>query len=328
MNIGILGAARINRTALIAPARHTARVDIVAIAAREPARATAYAQRRGIPIVHDTYDALLRDPSIDAVYIPLPVALHGTWTLAAIAAGKHVLCEKPFTANADEAREVDAAAVGAGLVVMEAHHTSFHPFTTRMREIVRSGMLGDIRRASAWFHAPIPPGGNIRWNPRLGGGSLMDLGCYPVRLIRDVIGEPTVRSAVALRRGDIDRRITAHLDIDGAEAVVDCGMWSSRGLGAGFIVQGSRGRMRVISPYHPQFGGRLRVDGPGVRVREWADRKSTYRYQLEAFRDAVENGDTRSGNSGEAVSTMRILDDIYRAAGMAPRQPVPRDRPA
>jgi predicted dehydrogenase len=206
--------------------------------------------------------------------------------------------------------------------VMEAHHTSFHPFTARLRDVVHSGALGDIRSASASFHAPIPPGKDIRWNPRLGGGSLMDLGVYPVRLIRDVLGEPTVRSAVALRRGAIDRRMTAHLDIDGVDAVVDCGMWSSRILGAGFEVIGSRARLRVTSPFHPQYGGRIRIDGPGVRRRERADRKSTYRFQLEAFRDAVLAGTEGLHGVDEAIATMTVVDDIYRTAGMNPRQPL------
>jgi predicted dehydrogenase len=150
----------------------------------------------------------------------------------------------------------------------------------------------------------------------------MDLGVYPVRLIRDVIGEPTVRSAVALRRGDIDRRMTAHLDIEGIDARVDCGMWSSRPFALGFEVVGSRARMRVAWPYHPQAGGRIRIDGPQVRRRERAERKSSYRYQLEAFRDAIAAGVENLHGVDEAVATMDVVDDIYRASGMNPRQPL------
>jgi predicted dehydrogenase len=115
--------------------------------------------------------------------------------------------------------------------------------------------------------------------------------------------------------------MTAHLDVGGVDATVDCGMWSARVLGAGFEVAGSQARMRVTSPFHPQLAGRLSVDGPGVRVRESADRKSTYRYQLEAFRDAVRHGRPFAGSTSEAVATMQVIDDIYRAAGMAPRRP-------
>ena len=307
VRIGVLGAARINRGALFGPAGRTVGVEVWAIAARDPERARVAARRSGIPIVHPSYDAMLEDPAIDAVYIPLPAALHGTWTMAAISAGKHVLCEKPFTANADEARLVRDAAAGSGLVVMEAHHTSFHPFTARLREVVRSGDLGEIRTASAWLHSPIRPGSDIRWDPRLGGGSLMDLGVYPVRLLRDMFGEPVVRSAVALRRGDIDRRMTARLDFSGVDAAVDCGMWSSRVMGAGFEVTGSRARMRVAWPYHPQIGGKLRIDGPGIRRRERADHKGSYRYQLEAFRDAIVSGDPSIASVDQAIATMTSL---------------------
>lgn len=187
---------------------------------------------------------------------------------------------------------------------------------------MHSGELGDVRSVSAWFHAPIRPGKDIRWDPRLGGGSMMDLGVYPVRLLRDVVGEPTVRSATALRRGDIDRRMTAHLDIDGVDVVVDCGMWSSRLLGSGFEVIGSHARMRVAWPYHPQIGGRIRIDGPGVRRRERAGRKGSYRYQLEAFRDAIVSGEPNLDGVDEAVATMTLIDGIYRASGMKPRQPL------
>lgn len=322
LRIGVLGAAHITSGALLSPARRVEGVEVSAIAARDPERAATYARRRGIPTVHGTYQSLLDDPAVDAVYIPLPAALHGTWTRAAIAAGKHVLCEKPFTANADEAREVEAAAEGSGLVVMEAHHTSFHPFTARVRDIIASGMLGEPRSARAWFHAPIPPGDDIRWNPRLGGGSLMDLGCYPVRFVRDVLGEPTVRSASALTRGAIDRRMTGLLDVGATEVTIDCGMWSSGALGSGFTLDGSAGRLRVAWPYHPQLAGRVRVDGAGVRLRERADRASTYRFQLEAFRDAVLHGGPNAGSPGEAVATMAVIDDLYRAAGMTPRQPL------
>lgn len=320
LRMGILGAARINRTAVLSPAHKTDGVEVVAIAARDTERAAFYARRHRIPVVHQSYDAMLADPDIDAVYVPLPAALHGTWTLAAVHAGKHVLCEKPFTANAAEARAVEAAAAASGLVVMEAHHPSTHPFTARIREVVRSGILGEIHTASAWFHAPIPPGRDIRWNPALGGGSLMDLGCYPVRLIRDVLGEPVVTGAIALRRGDIDRRMTGSLAVGRVSVTVDCGMWSSRVLGAGLIIEGDAARLHVSGPFHPQLGGRLRVDGPGVSLRARADSKSTYRYQLETFRDCVTSNRANPCDPRQAVRTMQIIDDMYRQAGMTPRR--------
>jgi predicted dehydrogenase len=146
MRIGVLGAARIAPAALLRPARVVDGVEVGAVAARDRGRASAFAAKHGVATVHDSYADLLADPSLDAVYVPLPNGRHAEWTLAAIAAGKHVLCEKPFTANAEQARQVAAAAEGAGVVVMEAFHYRYHPLAQRMVDIVRSGELGRIRR--------------------------------------------------------------------------------------------------------------------------------------------------------------------------------------
>src|ERR1700737_102197 len=146
IRMGVLGAAKIVPSALIKPARANPDVEVVAVAARDPQRAAAFAAKHGIPTVHPTYEALLADDSLDAVYVPLPNALHGLWTIAALEAGRHVLCEKPFTANAVEAQLVADAAASSGLVVMEAFHWRYHPVAARMVEIVRGGELGELRR--------------------------------------------------------------------------------------------------------------------------------------------------------------------------------------
>ena len=141
-----------------------------------------------IPRVVRTYEELVADPEIDAVYIPLPNGLHGHWTLAAMAAGKHVLCEKPFTADAAEARTVAGAATTSGLVVAEAFHYRYHPLAARLEEIVRSGELGPLRHIEVAFSAPIPMRGDIRYRLDLAGGALMDMGCYTVSLLRLLAG--------------------------------------------------------------------------------------------------------------------------------------------
>src|SRR3954449_1959347 len=145
LRIGVLGAARIAPAALVRPAKHVPDVTVAAIAARDPARAQKFANKHGIAKTHTSYAALIDDPDINAVYIPLPNGLHAAWTLRAIAAGKHVLCEKPFTSNEKEAREVADAAATSGLVVMEAFHYRYHPLAERMRGIVHGGELGEIR---------------------------------------------------------------------------------------------------------------------------------------------------------------------------------------
>ena len=147
IRIGILGAARIAPLALVNPAKGHTEVEVAAVAARDASRGRAFAAKHRIPRVHESYDALIADPDLNAVYIPLPNGLHGRWTRAALAAGKHVLCEKPFTANAAEAREIAELAANSDRVVMEAFHYRYHPLTRRVEEIIASGELGAL---SGW----------------------------------------------------------------------------------------------------------------------------------------------------------------------------------
>src|SRR5215207_627011 len=155
IRMGVLGAAAIVPVALMGPARSIPEVQVTAIAARDPQRARSFARRYKIPRVHQTYEDLLQDPEIDAIYNPLPNGLHAEWTIKALEAGKHVLCEKPFTSNATEARAVAAVAERTGLVVMEAFHYRYHPLMIRAVEVARSGELGELRFVEAWLQAPL-----------------------------------------------------------------------------------------------------------------------------------------------------------------------------
>lgn len=320
VRIGILGAARITASALLRPARDLGSVSVEAVAARDPHRAATYASRHGLPKAHSSYEALLADPNVDAVYIPLPAALHAQWTLAALEAGKHVLCEKPFTSNAADAEHVAAAAAASGLVTMEAYHTAHHPFMTRLQDIVASGVLGEVREASAEFCVPIPPGRDIRWNVDLGGGGLLDVGYYPVRLLRDLFGkEPVIAEATAKARGGIDTSLTARLEFPGGPtASVSCALWSWSLFRANIDLRGTQGRLRMFMPYH-QHNSRVRIEANGRKWSEVAHRRSTYSYQLEAFAAAVRSGASVDTGPVEAVGQLRVLDGIYRAAGMQAR---------
>ena len=230
LRIGVLGAARITPIALVKPARRTGRAQVTAVAARDRGRASEFARKQGIPRVLDNYADLVNDPDIDAVYNPLPNGLHGYWTIAALKAGKHVLCEKPFTANADEARsvaEVDNA--NPGVVVMEAFHYQYHPLAKRLVEIVRSGELGTIRNVDVAFSAPLWKKGDIRYQLALAGGATMDMGCYPISLLRLLAPGPRVISAEAkLSSPGVDRAMDAHFSLpDGGSAHVGCSMFST-----------------------------------------------------------------------------------------------------
>ncbi|MBB5806005.1 putative dehydrogenase [Saccharothrix ecbatanensis] len=258
---------------------------------------------------------------MDAVYIPLPNGLHGKWTLAALAAGKHVLCEKPFAANADEAAEVAAAARKSGLVVMEAFHYRYHPLALRLPEVVAE--LGELRHVEARLCFPLPRFKDIRYSLELAGGALMDAGCYAVNLVRMLGGEPEVRSARALvKEPGVDRAMRAELKFtEGHTGTVVTSMWSRSLLRLSAKVLGANGSMRVFNPFAPQFGHRLTVKLDGHRRVETFERRPSYEYQLDAFADAVLHGKQFPTTADDAVATMRVVDDIYRAAGLPIRQP-------
>ncbi|MEV0726968.1 Gfo/Idh/MocA family oxidoreductase [Micromonospora purpureochromogenes] len=320
--IGIIGAAQIVRKGLLLPASKVCGVTVTAVAARDPARARAYAAKHGIPRVHDSYEALLADPDIDAVYVPAPAALHARWTMAVINAGKHALVEKPFAANATEAEQVAAVAAGSTRVVMEAYHTGHHPLTARLREILASGAVGRVLSARATFYVPIPPGRNIRWNLTLGGGCLLDVGYYPVRLLRELFGEATVAYADAREQNGLDRYMEAELTFpDGVRGTVISSMWTRHLFGSSLQIEGEKGRMGVSWPYHPHVAAWIKVRAEGRTHKERADRTATYTYQLRAFREAILNHGPVITDAAAAVRQMQMLDAIYLASGMQPRCP-------
>jgi len=324
VKIGVLGAARIAPAALLRPARLVDDVEVTAVAARDRGRAEGFATRHVVPTVHDSYADLLADPSLDAVYIPLPNGLHARWTLAAIEAGKHVLCEKPFTANAAQAREVAAAADKSGLVVMEAFHYRYHPLARRMAEIVHSGELGRIRRVSTAMCFPLPRFGDIRYDYDLAGGALMDAGCYAVHCLRLLSpGEPGVTSATArtLRRDRrIDRAMTARFALpDGAIGEVRTSMWSATLLRIRAEVVGELGTLRVTNFVAPQFFSRFTAVVDGRRRRERFTGEASYTHQLRAFAAAVRGEPANLTPPADSVATMALIDDIYAAAGLPRR---------
>jgi predicted dehydrogenase len=319
VRIGTLGAARITPNALIKPARAVADAEIVAVAARDRTRAEAFAAQHGIPRVHGSYDDLIDDPEIDAIYNPLPNNLHAPWTLRAIAAGKHVLCEKPFTSNAAEAEEVAAAADAAPeLVVMEAFHYRYHPLVARMLELIGDGAVGNVRHIRTAMCFPLLSGKDIRWQLGLAGGALMDAGCYAVHLLRTLAAaEPeVVRAKARLRSPGVDRRIRADVRFsDGRTGRVTTSMLSSTVVNVSARVVGDKGEIRVVNPYAPHLFHRLKVNGRRVRVSG----DPTYTHQLRAFTGAVLRGEPILTPPPDAVANMKVIDAIYRAAGLEPR---------
>jgi predicted dehydrogenase len=326
LRIGILGAARIAPMALVRPARGLAGVEVAAVAARDPARARRFAARHGVPRVHASYAALVDDPELDAVYNPLPNALHAAWTIRALEAGKHVLCEKPLASNAEEAERMAAAARACGRRLVEAFHWRYHPLAERLREIVAGGELGAVRHLETELVIPLLLPRDIRWRLDLAGGATMDVGCYTVHMLRTLAGaEPEVVSAQAreLRPG-VDRWMRAEMRFaDGRTGRITCALLSARVLRTRARVVGEAGALEVTNPLAPHLFHRLRVRGTrGVR-RERVDGRSTYRHQLEAFAAAVRDGTPLPTDPDDAVANMRVIDAVYDAAGLPRRGAAP-----
>jgi predicted dehydrogenase len=324
VQIGVLGAARIAPTALIRPAKTNADVVVAAVAARDVSRARAFAVKHGIARVHDSYEALIADPDLDAVYNPLPNGLHGRWTRAALAAGKHVLCEKPFTANAAEAREIAELAAKSDRVVMEAFHYRYHPLALRIEEIIASGELGKLERVEASLCFPLPNSSDIRYNYSLAGGATMDAGCYAVHMVRTFGGStPEVVSAQPkLRDPRVDRAMTAEVRFaEGHTGRIRCSMWSPRLLEISAHVVGDQGELHALNPVLPQLYHRLSVrSSTGKRVEHFP-RRASYAYQLDAFAAAVLRGEPVKTTPEDAIENMTVVDAIYRTAGLPLREP-------
>lgn len=322
LRIGILGAARITPGALVRPAKKVPEVAVAAIAARDPERARAFALKHGIGRVHSSYDELIADPDLAAVYVPLPNSLHEEWTLKALEAGKHVLCEKPFTSNAAEAQRVSKEAASSGLVVMEAFHDRYHPLAERMKHLVDSGVLGEIRHIATTMCILLPLKNDIRYRYELAGGATMDTGCYAIHQLRFLAGaEPEVIAASAkLARPYVDRWMQAEFRFpDGRTGRMTCALWSARLFDLSIRVSGTDGELRVFNPTQPRLFSSMRIKAKSRIARERVRGDATYVYQLRAFAAACLDGKPVPTGPGDAVANMAVIDEVYRAAGLPVR---------
>lgn len=316
--VGVLGASRIVPKALLAPA--VGLVDVCAVAARDADRARAYADTHGIAEAYGSYEALLERPDIDAVYVALPAAAHAEWTLAALSAKKHVLCEKPFGLAVGEAEACVARARAEGLLLMEAHHWRYHPLAQPFREALLA--LGPILEARTVFDAPIRSG-NIRLDPALGAGVLLDFGCYNVQWLALASGDeqPEVVEALAVEgEAGVDLCFRATLrSASGAHLTLSCDMRPEVTFVAFIEVLGERGKVTFENPLNGE-DARVIVEQDGVpQVRYDAGGPSTYRCQLEAFALALKDGTEPATCGASIINTQATLDRLYRAAGLAPR---------
>jgi predicted dehydrogenase len=312
---GVLGVANIAVRAVIPALQRAGNGRLVAIASRTAERARDAAQRLEIPRGHASYEALLANPQVDAVYIPLPNSLHREWTIRAAEAGKHVLCEKPLAPAAADCEAMIAACRRAGVVLMEAFMYRFHPRTLRVAQLVREGALGDVRLVRASFTFRVQSPENIRLQPHLGGGALYDVGCYGVNISRLVLGEP--RSVTAFGHvgaSGVDEVLGAVLQFDGDRlAVVDCGLTVSRRQE--YEVVGTEGAMSVPLAFLPGTSDceiRL-VKGSEASVLTIPG-INQYQLMVEHFADVVAGRSPLALPLEDAVANLRAIEAILRSA--------------
>ncbi|KAF8659830.1 hypothetical protein AX16_001715 [Volvariella volvacea WC 439] len=361
IRFGILGAAAIAPAAIITPARNHPEAVVLAVAARSKDRAAAYAKKHDIPKVYGGptgYRELINDPEIDAIYNPLPNGLHYEWTLKALAAGKHVLLEKPSANTADETREMFEFAEKRGLVLLEAFHYRFHPAVQRVKVILESGELGAVRNLSATLTVPsgFVPQGDIRLDYQLGGGALMDMGCYTINCVRYLAGlEPTevLSASYALpipspgSAGKVGRCTTATLAFpNDVTATITCDMGIPHRFGfiprfpqVAVLLQCEKDDIELynfVAPtlYHSIIVKKKGEKGnvqkreekvykfadSGIEGRGDADWWTTYRQQLEAFVDRLKGREPHTWlDKEDSIANMEWIEMVY-AKGVVPGQ--------
>jgi predicted dehydrogenase len=309
---GLLSTARINQ-ALIAGIRAADGAELVAVASRSEASASAYAAEQEIPRAHGSYEALLADPEVDVVYVSLPNALHVPWSVTALQAGKHVLCEKPMTRRAADVIEAYDVAAHAERLLMEAFMWRYHPQTELVARLAGDGTLGELRQVRAAFSFSLPDAGNVRWDPALEGGALMDVGCYCVSALRLLCGEPERVSCETVDREGVDARTSGLLRFRGGVlGTFECAFDTAA---RSFLeVTGSEGRLLVEDPWKAPGPGPELVRGDGSRERLEVEVVNPYAREVEDLSRAVrEGGEPRLGRA-DALGQARTIEALYRSA--------------
>jgi predicted dehydrogenase len=319
---GVLGAARIALKHVLPSFGSASRSQLAGIAARDPARALAVAAQFGIPRAYGSYEELLADAAIDAVYIPLPNDLHSMWTLRALAAGKHVLCEKPIAMSAEQAQEIAAAATRYGRHVAEAYMIRFHPQWRRARARLAAGDLGEARAVYAWFSYDNPPGDNLRNSPAHGGGALYDVGGYSLVAAQWLFGGRPERVVGLFGRdaaGEVDRLTSGIADFGGGRQLVFTVSTALPRMQS-VVLYGTRGRLTIETPFNPaaDLPTRLLLDdgrdlyGAGLEV-EVVPAADQYALQLDAFSEAIAADRPPPFGIDDAICNMRALDALFRS---------------
>ncbi|CAM5225016.1 Gfo/Idh/MocA family protein [Alishewanella longhuensis] len=330
IRIGLLGAARISDKAIFQPLKQLDGFVLQAVAASSIERARQYAAAHSILYVADSYQALLERGDIDLIYNALPPSEHAHWTIKALEQGKHVLCEKPFAMDEAEAKAMVQAAQTCGKLLLEAFHYRFHPLFVEVMQLVQAGTIGTINHLRANFSVRIPYfAGSLRHEAALGGGAMMDLGCYPLHWVRTIMGsEPEVLSANCITAGattggeQIDLTMQAKLKFaNGAIADIGSSMAEhlSRTSDTSLVLEGSLGSIEVSGLIAPHLCNSIKLTTAVVERTYRVPGHSTYYYQLQHVKDCLQGGTSALTGGADAINNMRLLDQIYQQAGLLSR---------
>jgi predicted dehydrogenase len=319
---GVLGAAKIGRTKVIPAMQKGERTEVVAIASRELPKAKEAADSLDIPKAYGSYEELLADPEVDAVYNPLPNHMHVPWSIVAARAGKHVLCEKPIGLSSAECRALIDARDRTGVVIGEAFMVRTHPQWLRARDLVRSGELGELRSIVSAFSYFNRDPQNIRNMPEIGGGALMDIGCYPVQISRFLFGEEPLRCVAAVERDPdfgTDRLTSGLLQFRTGHSVFTC---STQVVPYQTVqILCTHGRIEIEIPFNapPDRPCRIFVDdgrdvfGSGRRVEE-LDTCDQYTIQGDLFAAAVLDGAEVPTPLEDSLGNMLVIEELFASA--------------
>lgn len=314
---GILSTANIGRAAVIPAIQASRNGEVAAVASRNLEKAQAFAAKLNIPQAYGSYQVLLEAGDIDAVYIPLPNSMHREWTIKAAEMGKHILCEKPLALNVQECQEMEAAADQHGVKLMEAFMYRFHPRTQKVLELVQSGALGELRLIHSAFTFRLTHPDNIRLKPELGGGALMDVGCYCVNLSRTVAGAEPVAVECFARwsQSGVDEQLVGTLGFpNGLLAQFDCSLTMERR--EIYTLAGTQASLTVPNAFLPGKGDAEIEErrGRGEVKQHVIKGVDEYQLMVEDFADCVLQNRPPRYSAAEAAANMRVIETLYHSA--------------
>jgi predicted dehydrogenase len=314
---GVLSTSNIGRVAVNPAIQASSNGELLAVASRDREAARDFAEKAGIPEHYPNYEALLEDDRIDAVYNPLPNSLHKEWTILAAEKGKHILCEKPLALNSSECREMEEAAAANGVKLLEAFMYRFHPRTERVLEMVRGGAVGDLKQIRSTFTFLLTRQDDIRWDKELGGGALMDVGCYCVNVSRTVARrEPVeVRAMANFRTPGVDQQMAGTLRFaDGLLAHFDCALNMERS--EAYQIHGTDGHLRVQKAFLPGTEEAVieQFDEANELTQITVEGADEYQLMVEHFADCILNNRPLRYSAEEAAMNMGVIEALYESA--------------